>query len=112
MAGEVEDHAGRLRAAARWYAELKEPDLSAESFEAFQAWEANPANAAAFREIERTLVVVDRTGFGRAGGAPGLAGRWRAGAVWLSGVAAHHAASAATSASAPSVWTLPCTSAR
>jgi len=92
MAGDAEDHAGRLRAAARWYAELKEPDLSPESFEAFQAWEANPANAAAFREIERSLVVMDRTGFGRrkgrGGGAPGLAGRWRAGAVWLSGVAA------------------------
>jgi transmembrane sensor len=60
-----DDHSARLKEAAAWYAELQAPDLSEESFLAFEAWQADPANARAFAEIERTLVVTDRTQFGR-----------------------------------------------
>ena len=65
MAAGQDEHARRLKAAAAWYAELKAPDLAPETYEAFEAWEADPANARAFAEIERTLVVTDRTRFGR-----------------------------------------------
>lgn len=65
MAVQQDDHPERLRKAAEWYAELQEPELSHEKWEAFEAWESHPANAAAFREIERSLVVVDRSAFGR-----------------------------------------------
>lgn len=92
MASDADHHSERLKAAAHWYAELKDADLSHESFEAFQAWEAHPANAAAFREIEHSIVVMDRTGFGRrqgrGSGARRLARDSRVGALWVSGVAA------------------------
>ncbi|WP_367274685.1 FecR/PupR family sigma factor regulator [Henriciella sp.] len=91
MATRSDDHTERLRAAARWYAQLTEPHLSEETWQTFQAWEVNPANAAAFREIERSLAVLDRTGLGKWGrgeGASAWAARWRAGSVWLSGIAA------------------------
>ncbi|WP_084398695.1 FecR family protein [Henriciella aquimarina] len=91
MAAGDDTHSARLKAAAAWYGELQEPDLSAERWDAFQAWESDPANAAAFAEIERTLVVTDRTAFGRAakaGGHKRRDGRVPAWAGWLGGVAA------------------------
>ncbi|WP_300381138.1 FecR domain-containing protein [Henriciella sp.] len=65
MTAHRDRYSERLKAAADWYAELQEPGLSHETWEAFQAWESDPANAAAFGEIERSLVAMDRSGFGR-----------------------------------------------
>jgi len=55
------DHASRVKAAARWYAELQAPEAGAETWDAFRAWERHPANAAAFREIEAALSTLDRS---------------------------------------------------
>ena len=55
------DHSGRLGEAARWYSDLQDPDVTLETWEAFLEWERAPLNAAAFQEIERGLVVLDRT---------------------------------------------------
>lgn len=52
---------GRLEAAARWYADLQAADVSAATWEAFRAWEQDPLNAAAFREIELALPTLERT---------------------------------------------------
>jgi transmembrane sensor len=55
------DHSSRLGEAARWYSDLQDPDVAIETWEAFLEWEGDPQNAAAFQEIERGLVVLDRT---------------------------------------------------
>ncbi len=57
-----ESQAARREAAAGWYAELQDEQLAADVWQRFLAWERDPANAAAFREIEATLAVLDRTG--------------------------------------------------
>lgn len=57
--------AARLEAAAGWYAELQDDALAADVWERFCLWERDPANAAAFREIEATLAVLDRSRFAR-----------------------------------------------
>lgn len=57
--------AARLEAAAGWYAELQDEALAADVWERFCLWERDPANAAAFREIEATLAVLDRSRFAR-----------------------------------------------
>ncbi|WP_300378296.1 FecR domain-containing protein [Henriciella sp.] len=88
MAAWHDDHPERLRTASEWYAELQEPDLDHETWEAFAAWESDPANAAAFREIERSLVVLDRTGFGRPDSGGSHDGRGRRFGVWGAGLAA------------------------
>lgn len=59
-----ENHEGRLRAAAGWYAALQAPDAGAAAWDAFRNWERDPRNAAAFRDIEAALSVVDRTSLG------------------------------------------------
>ena len=57
--------AARLEAAAGWYAELQDEALAADVWERFCLWERDPANAAAFREIEATLAALDRSRFAR-----------------------------------------------
>lgn len=56
-----EDHADRRKAAARWYAELQSPETGDGTWDAFRIWEQDPANAAAFREIESALATLDRS---------------------------------------------------
>jgi len=58
-----EDHADRRKAAARWYAELQSPEAGDATWDAFRIWEQDPANAAAFREIESALATLDRASF-------------------------------------------------
>jgi transmembrane sensor len=61
MATGKQDHAARLEAAASWYAELQDESASPQDWQRFLAWERDPANAAAFREIEASLSLLDRT---------------------------------------------------
>ena len=56
-----DQEAGRLKAAARWYAELQDPHADEDTWDAFRAWEADPANEAAFRQVEAGLQLADRT---------------------------------------------------
>lgn len=56
------DPAGRIEEAARWYAELQDERAGPALWQAFEAWEADPANAEAFRQIEASLRALDRTG--------------------------------------------------
>tara|TARA_R110000850_G_scaffold55807_1_gene131846 strand:+ start:110 stop:1144 length:1035 start_codon:yes stop_codon:yes gene_type:complete len=93
------DHPGKLGEAARWYSDLQDPDVSIETWEDFLDWEGDPQNAAAFREIEASLVVLDRTtraygGMGQSdvsdGGQPtGSVSRlvWSR-TAWIAGIAA------------------------
>ena len=60
MTGE-QVRAARLEAAAGWYAELQDDNLAPDVWERFRLWESDPENAAAFREIEATLAVLDRS---------------------------------------------------
>ncbi|WP_321489067.1 FecR domain-containing protein [uncultured Hyphomonas sp.] len=60
-----EDEAKRRETAALWYTELQDPDVSPETWEAFLEWEKDPANAAAYREIETTIGMLDRTSLKR-----------------------------------------------
>lgn len=76
--------AQRLRAAARWYADLQDEHISADVWRRFLVWERDPENAAAFRQIEAGLDVLDRSRFAKRGhGAP-----VRHAAVWGSALAA------------------------
>lgn len=59
------DDGHRRETAARWYTELQDPGVSAETWEAFLEWEKDPTNAAAYREIEVALGVLDRTSISR-----------------------------------------------
>ena len=52
--------AARREAAAGWYAELQDEHLAEDVWRRFLAWERDPRNAAAFREIEAALSVIDR----------------------------------------------------
>jgi len=56
-----EDEADRRETAARWFAELQAPDVRPETWDAFLEWEKDPANAAAYRDIETALRIIDRT---------------------------------------------------
>lgn len=76
-----EGQAGRAAAAARWYAELQAPDAGAETWDAFEAWRRDPLNAAAFREIETALAVLDRSALARPA-------RRRVPRAWLGALAA------------------------
>jgi len=60
-----EDEATRRETAAFWYTELQAPDVSPAMWESFLEWESDPANAAAYREIEATIGVIDRTSLSR-----------------------------------------------
>ena len=57
---ESQDRKDRRKAAAHWFAELQADDLAPETWTAFLAWEKDPHNAAAFREIEATVGIIDR----------------------------------------------------
>ena len=61
------DEAERREAAAFWFAELQAADVTPAAWESFLEWEQDPANAAAYREIEATLGVLDQTSLSRAG---------------------------------------------
>jgi transmembrane sensor len=75
-----QDHTGRLRTAACWYAQLQAPDASPDDWAEFRNWESDPLNAAAFREIERALSAVDASSLA----APQIPPRRSApGAWWL-----------------------------
>jgi len=64
-----QDEATRRETAALWYTELQDPGVSPDTWEAFLKWESDPANAAAYREIEAALGVIDRTSLSRPGSA-------------------------------------------
>lgn len=55
MTDQPRDEDDRIDAAGRWYAELRRDDVTLETWDAFLAWEADPANAEAFRAVERGL---------------------------------------------------------
>lgn len=61
MPDDVTDRA--RREAAQWYAELQDDAADAALWQRFLAWERRPEHAAAFREIEQALSVVDRASF-------------------------------------------------
>tara|TARA_R110002020_G_scaffold83397_1_gene206593 strand:- start:13197 stop:14231 length:1035 start_codon:yes stop_codon:yes gene_type:complete len=93
------DHSGRLGEAARWYSDLQDPDIALETWEAFLEWEGHPQNASAFQEIERGLVVLERTNraYGGMGQSAGRAGKpptgslsrlMRSRTAWIAGIAA------------------------
>tara|TARA_R110001606_G_scaffold169449_1_gene314496 strand:+ start:950 stop:1969 length:1020 start_codon:yes stop_codon:yes gene_type:complete len=55
-----EDTASRLKTAAHWYAELREPDADDRTWDKFRAWEgSDPANRAAFRQVEASLSLLE-----------------------------------------------------
>lgn len=94
-----QDQTGQLDAAARWYSDLQDPDVTLETWEAFLEWEGDPQNAAAFREIETSLVVLERAALAFGGAdkssaddhrlQTGSAIPWvRSRAAWISGIAA------------------------
>ena len=60
-----EDEATLRETAAFWYTELQAPDVCTAMWESFLEWESDPANAAAYREIEATIGVIDRTSLSR-----------------------------------------------
>ena len=60
MMNDNDEETGRLDAAARWYSELQDPDVDLETWDAFRAWERDPDNAEAYRQIEASLAIVDR----------------------------------------------------
>ena len=93
-----EDTASRLKTAAHWYAELREPDADHRTWDAFRAWEgSDPANRAAFRQVELSLSVLEGSSLAAPGAGTGYdssdtytADRKprRARLYWLTGIAA------------------------
>ncbi|MEP0314361.1 FecR domain-containing protein [Hyphomonas sp.] len=93
-----EDTASRLKIAAYWYAELREPDADHRTWDKFRAWEgSDPANRAAFQQVEASLSLLE----GSSLAAPGAANEYsssatqsfsrkpaRARLYWLTGIAA------------------------
>lgn len=62
MTNDPDSDCARRVAAARWHAELQEPEVTSDTWDAFRAWEAaDPANAAAYREIERVMEALDKS---------------------------------------------------
>jgi transmembrane sensor len=61
------DEATRRETAAFWFAELQAADVTPAAWESFLEWEQDPANAAAYREIEATLGLLDQTSLSRTG---------------------------------------------
>jgi len=59
--GDKKDYERRLEAAARWHTDLQDPDVSLETWDAFDAWEADPVNASAFKDVQSALSLVDRS---------------------------------------------------
>lgn len=69
--GDKKDYERRLEAAARWHTALQDPDVSLETWDAFDAWETDPVNASAFQDVQSALSLVDRSfrqGAGNVGG--------------------------------------------
>ena len=90
---ESQDRKDRRKAAAHWFAELQADDLAPETWTAFLAWEKDPHNAAAFREIEATVGIIDRLpepqiAAARPDAARSSWQRWRLPTVWLGAAAA------------------------
>jgi transmembrane sensor len=90
---ESQDPKDRRKAAAQWFAELQADDLAPDTWAAFLAWEKDPQNAAAFREIEAAVGIIDRLPEPRPeAGKPDAARstweRWRLPAVSLGAAAA------------------------
>jgi len=93
-----DETASRLKTAAHWYAELREPDADHRTWDAFRAWEgSDPANRAAFRQVEASLSLLERSSLA----APGAGNGYDSGATqsaarkpgrvrlyWLTGIAA------------------------
>ena len=87
--------ASRLKTAAHWYAELREPDADAQTWDAFRAWEgSDPAHAAAFRQVEASLNLLAGSSLaappapGSRSRSPALGKPHRARFYWLAGLAA------------------------
>lgn len=60
MTDDPERDTARRLAAAQWHAELHDPDIDPETWQAFLAWEAaDPANAAAYGEIQQAMERLD-----------------------------------------------------
>ncbi|KJS36778.1 MAG: hypothetical protein VR74_11520 [Hyphomonas sp. BRH_c22] len=91
---DIEEDTGRLDAAARWYSELQREDVEVETWDDFLAWERDPLNAAAFRQIQASLTIIDRSlrsGSRSAGSIPPIttpSGSTLRKRAWLSGLAA------------------------
>tara|TARA_R110001606_G_scaffold99949_1_gene220156 strand:- start:15841 stop:16830 length:990 start_codon:yes stop_codon:yes gene_type:complete len=108
-----DEETGRLDAAARWYSALQNPDVELETWDAFRAWERDPDNEAAYRQIEASLAIIDhglRAGRGAAATPPSRGKAepsHRRRYAWMAGIAALIVLSAfalalkANSASAP-----------
>lgn len=58
--GDKKDYERRLEAAARWHTALQDPDVSLETWDAFDTWESDPVNASAFQDVQSALSLVDR----------------------------------------------------
>ena len=84
MSGTMTDRA--LAEAARWYAELQDEAVPAEVWQRFLAWERQPENAAAFRQIEAALQTLDRSGIQKV--ETGASGRPRQVWPWIASMAA------------------------
>ena len=56
-----DEETGRLEAAALWYGDLQAPDVDLATWDAFRVWERDPRNAAAFRQIEASVPIIDRS---------------------------------------------------
>jgi transmembrane sensor len=52
-----------LQQASRWYAELSDESAGPELWQRFLAWERQPENADAFRQVERAMETLDRSRF-------------------------------------------------
>lgn len=83
MTGKTE-RAARLKAAAGWYAELQDEAVTPDVWQRFLIWERDPANAAAFRQVEAGLEALDRTRFTR----PARTVPARRATVWAGALAA------------------------
>ncbi|KJS25297.1 MAG: hypothetical protein VR75_11705 [Hyphomonadaceae bacterium BRH_c29] len=59
--GDKKDYERRLEAAARWHTALQDPDVSLETWDAFDAWESDSVNASAFQDVQSALSLVDRS---------------------------------------------------
>jgi transmembrane sensor len=93
-----DESASRLKTAAYWYAELREPDADHRTWDKFRAWEgSDPANRAAFRQVEASLSLLEGSSLAAPGAGNGYGssatqsaarkpGRVRL--YWLTGIAA------------------------
>ncbi|KDA01863.1 FecR family protein [Hyphomonas oceanitis] len=93
-----DESASRLKIAAHWYAELREPDADHRTWDKFRAWEgSDPANRAAFQQVEASLSLLE----GSSLAAPGAGNGYGSSATqsasrkparvrlyWLTGIAA------------------------